>query len=147
MQSWYTESIRLGSTDILASGLHLPAASPNAMLEIVLNNAGATVLGSVVDEVGRPITGISIVAVPGTRLRKRTELFGTDTSDQQGRFRISGLRPGEYTVLALDASGDDLDYYDPELLAKYEAQGKRVHLIERQQASLQLNAITVTEPE
>jgi hypothetical protein len=144
MRDWYTESIRLGTVDVMSAGLRITEANPDKTLEITLNNAAARVTGIVTDAEGHPLTGISVMAVPTAGLRKEFELYGSGTTDQDGRFVIRRLRPGEYTLFAFDGALDE-DYRDDEFLAKYESQGKRVQLSEKQELSVPLVAIPLPD--
>jgi protocatechuate 3,4-dioxygenase beta subunit len=53
-----------------------------------------------VDANGHPTPEAVAVAAPSGERRKRFDVFGQYTSDAQGHFRLRGLIPGEYTVLA-----------------------------------------------
>lgn len=61
----------------------------------------ATVSGSVVDEHGEPVVGISVRALARTRLvlGSRFGQAGTATTDDRGAYRITGLAPGDYLVV------------------------------------------------
>jgi hypothetical protein len=61
---------------------------------------GGVITGRVLDEFGEPIAGVQVTAqryrfAGGSR---RMVPSGSDTSDDQGSFRIYGLAPGEYFV-------------------------------------------------
>ncbi|HSE49408.1 MAG TPA: carboxypeptidase-like regulatory domain-containing protein [Terriglobales bacterium] len=143
--SWYPESVRLGSIDVLTSGFRITNANPQGTLEIVLNDAAGSITGTVTDADGQPLTGVTAVAVPAAPLRK-TVNQRRGTTDQNGRFLLESLRPGQYTVLAVDGSEWTVDFGDADFLARYESQGKRVTVGERQTVSVELRSITV-EPE
>jgi hypothetical protein len=69
-------------------------------------DAGGTVVGTVVDDTGRPIPGLDILAIAsdGSWSFER----GTVTSDESGRFRFEELRPGDYRITASRGWGDVL---------------------------------------
>jgi hypothetical protein len=57
------------------------------------------VVGSVLDEHGRPLAGVSVIATPVTTMRP----VGPATiTDAQGHFRIIGLPPGNYWFIGID---------------------------------------------
>jgi hypothetical protein len=61
----------------------------------------ATVSGSVVDERGEPVVGVSVRALARSRLvlGSRFGLAGTATTDDRGAYRMTGLAPGDYLVV------------------------------------------------
>ena len=144
-RGWYAESVRLGSVDVLTSGFRVTNANPQGTLEIVLNDAAGSIIGTVTDAGGQPLTGVTVVAAPAAPLRK-TVNQGRGTTDQNGRFILESLRPGQYTVLAVDGPDWAVDFADADFLARHESRGERVQVGERQTVSVQLRAIPV-EPE
>ncbi len=62
---------------------------------------GAVISGIVLSRSGDPIPGVSVSAVGVRGRNPATEV----TTDDEGRFRIFGLPPGEYAVLATLRSG------------------------------------------
>jgi hypothetical protein len=61
--------------------------------------------------------------------------------DQNGRFRVSGLPPGEYSLIALDRL-DDADSRDPEFLDRVRKAASSFTLMEAETKTfdLRLNA-------
>jgi hypothetical protein len=146
MREWYTEAAHVGNVDVLTSGLRITGAAAMPPLEILVNAGGAQVDGLVVDKEGKPLPGVTVTGIPAPPLRRQPDLYQTETTDQSGHFTIRGQRPGEYTFLALDGI-EGQEFYDPEFLAKYESQGKRVELHEREKVTLQLAAVAPGEPQ
>jgi Carboxypeptidase regulatory-like domain len=66
-----------------------------------------TILGSVVGEGGEPLPGISITAMRwGWQRQKRRLLPGPSVrSDAAGRYRLTGLAPGRYAIVASQLGG------------------------------------------
>src|SRR5512137_1261942 len=71
----------------LAAGLGLALAAAAAA------DVGGRIRGRVVDEAGRPLTGVIVVATGPTLQGERTEL-----SDADGQYYLAGLPPGEYVL-------------------------------------------------
>jgi hypothetical protein len=64
---------------------------------------GGAVSGTVVDEFGEPLEGASIVAFRVRRDEGRMRAFSTQpprTTDDRGQYRIAGIDPGTYVVVA-----------------------------------------------
>lgn len=101
------------------------ADSPNAAeawpkpLVLTLKEATLTIVGRVVDRAGQPVAGMQVRALDPVRLAEILALAGeepaqgrqdegdwlgedTSTTDANGRFRVSGLLPRAYHLLAVD---------------------------------------------
>ncbi len=101
-EDWFTSRVLIGGKDVLDSGFKAAEAQRGTM-EIVISNKGATVEGTVLDNQQKPFSNAEIIAMPSDpTLRKRPDLFQNTVADQQGHFKIRGVRPGEYTVIALE---------------------------------------------
>jgi hypothetical protein len=68
-------------------------------LAIVLVRTGV-ISGTVRDGMGQPVRGITVNVTP----RDGNGVTGVGHSDERGVYRVDGLRPGEYKVLAMPAS-------------------------------------------
>ena len=74
---------------------------------------------------GKPVAYATVVDIPATGHRTRSDLYQRDTTNEDGHFRIRGLNPGKYMVLALQG-----DVRQPEFLNAYESRGQNVQLDE-----------------
>jgi hypothetical protein len=117
-------SMRAGGRDILTEGLVVSEPGKVA-IEIVLAHDGGKVEGTVLSADEKAVAGATILLVPESRLRSRTDLFHQGESDQYGRFSFTGIAPGEYKVFAWDDVEPGI-WWDPEFLKKYESQGETV---------------------
>ena len=75
----------------------------------------------------KPAVGATVALVPEA---KRSDLYQTGTTDQNGRFTIRGVAPGSYQIYAWD-SIDYGAYRDPDFLAVYTNQAKTVTVDEK----------------
>jgi hypothetical protein len=87
-----------------------------------------------------------VVAVPEARFRGRLDRYRKTVSDQSGRFRLLGIRPGEYTLFAWETV-DGEAYYNPDFLKSFEGQGVALQVSEGERKSLQLQSIPETTSE
>ncbi|HSY93615.1 MAG TPA: carboxypeptidase-like regulatory domain-containing protein [Candidatus Binatus sp.] len=114
----FVQSIVIGGKDVTNSGLNISGG--NYALDIVMSSEGATMEGSVVeakDGRDQPVAGGAVIAIPDAARRSRRDLYQSDTADQQGRFKLHGLAPGEYELIALEYL--EGDYRDPEFFNQY----------------------------
>ena len=87
----------------------------------------------------QPVTDAEVVVIPEATRQKRRDLYQQGTTDQHGHFKLPGLNPGEYTVIALEDLEDD--YRDPEFLKSHEGIGQTIHLEEGEHKSISLRLI------
>lgn len=120
----FLQSIHLGGSDITNSGLKVNGG--NYSLEIVMGAQGSAIEGAVLDAKDRPVAGATVVAIPDAARRGRTELYQTERADQQGKFQLHGLAPGEYELIAVEYL--DEDYRDPEFLKQYQNSSLTIQL-------------------
>ena len=95
-------------------------------LSIVLSPAGGRIDGTVIDERGRPVSGIQAVLVPARR-PARVDLYKTAITDDAGRFVFRGIAPGDYKVLAWEAL-ETYQYFDEDFMRHSEPSGTSVRI-------------------
>jgi hypothetical protein len=139
---WFMKSIAAGGRE--ATDMGFSVGGGVAAVELVLSANGAMVDGVAVDAKGEPLANATVVAVPETRLRARTDRYRKTVSDQSGHFTLHGLPPGEYTLFAWE-SVDGEAYYNPEFLKGYEGQGTVLRVSEGERKGVQLAVIPATE--
>jgi hypothetical protein len=82
-------------------------------LDVIASASGGVVEGIVTDLQGQPVADAVIVAAPEVSQRLRDDHFHKTASDQNGRFSLHGIAPGQYSLFARDNVEGDA-YYDPE---------------------------------
>ena len=109
---WIVKSITAGNTDVLVSGADAStlAAAP---IRIVLTDRVSTLSGTARNAKNEPATDYSVVIMPADAMdpRAASRLTHVAQSDQKGAFRVSGLAPGRYVAVAVEAieTGGHLD--------------------------------------
>ena len=137
VEDLYLKSARMGDADVLDTDLDIRPGQGAGQLELVMSSKSARVEGSVSDDQSKPLSGVQVVLVPDSSRRSIVRLFKTAATDQQGRFTLGGIAPGEYKLLVFD----DLEFgaqYDPEFLKQHEEKGKSLSLRESSQESVTL---------
>ena len=136
----YLKSARLGSEDVLESGLKLGAGQASGTLELVISSAAGRIEGSVVNQDRQPIPGTHVVLVPEPARRSQARLYKETTSDQYGQFVLRGIPPGDYKLFAWEQVESGA-YYDPEFLKPYEDRGEAVRVAAGSRQTVQLQLI------
>jgi len=134
----FVESISVGSKEFMESGLAVNGGT--IPVEVTLTSGAGIVEGSVVKDKNEPVANAVVIAVPESKYRKRKSFYQRGNSDQQGRFRLRGLRPGNYTVFAWETLEDE-QYFDPEFLRKFEEQGTSVQVEKAGRKTLALKVL------
>jgi hypothetical protein len=139
LQNIFVKAIRLGSADVLSDGLRLATSNPDQRLQIVLG-IGGKLDGSVMNERNEAMANVKVALVPDFAYRKRGDLYRSATTDASGKFKLQGIPPGDYRVLAWEEIADGA-WQDPEILRGVEARGKMVRIAEGGQTAVEVVAI------
>jgi hypothetical protein len=134
---FYVKSVRYGGVDILGS-LFKFTGSGLGTFEVVMRAGAGQVSGTVTDARFQPVPGNQVFAVPAQR--GRTDLYRTSITDQAGRFSITGLAPGAYTIFSWEAL-DNGAQFDPDFLKQHETQAKGIQVIEGTTANVDVRLI------
>jgi protocatechuate 3,4-dioxygenase beta subunit len=133
----YIKSVHLGRTDV-SNGLTL-SGPVSESLELILGTTSGEIDGTVLDSDRHPVSGAQVVLIPN-RERGRSDLYRKAITDQNGRFTIRTIVPGEYKVFAWE----DLEpyaYNDADFLRKYEELGTPVAVSESAKSTIQTRII------
>jgi hypothetical protein len=126
-QGAYIKSMRMGDVDVF-DGLRLER-QPDVPLDIVIAANPGTLDGQVLNEVRQPIAGAYVTLFannPADRLY-RTDMYKVTGTDNQGRFQLAGLRPGDYRVFAWE-NIERGTWIDSTFLRLNEERGVTIHI-------------------
>jgi hypothetical protein len=98
----YVKAIRVDNQDVLNGRLRVDGGTFERLLEIVIGTNPGQIDGVAVDVTKRPAPYITVVLMPETGKRHRSDLYRTVSADASGRFRFQNVPPGEYKVFAWD---------------------------------------------
>jgi protocatechuate 3,4-dioxygenase beta subunit len=110
-QGWFVRSVTAGGDDITETG-HRFASKDR--VTITVSTRASTLEGTVSDEKGQPVKECSIVMFGDDKATWTQSSMWTKRagcSQTSGRFRIMGLRPGRYLILA--APRERLQTFEP----------------------------------
>jgi hypothetical protein len=94
-------------------------------LKVVLSEGTGQVTGVALKD-GKALDGVMVALVP-EQPEHNLVLFRRDQSDSDGSFRLGGVHPGKYTVVAIE-NGWELEWFTPGVMEKYLAGGETVQV-------------------
>jgi hypothetical protein len=117
MPGWSIRSVRYRGVDITDDGMEFRPNEDVADIEVELTNRVTDVSGVVTNTKGEVLKDYSIVVFPQDRDKwtPNSRYLRTTRPDQDGRYKVTGLPPGEYRVIALDYV-DSNEWNTPEFL-------------------------------
>jgi hypothetical protein len=139
---YYVKAIRAGGADALTAGLDLTRGASEP-IEIVVSPRAGQISGVVRNQLlDRPASGAIVALIPQEKERReRATFYRTATADQEGRFSLDNISPGEYKVFAWEQIEEDGAYMDPEFIKPLEDKGRPVTIGEGDKREIQLNVI------
>jgi len=139
-EGFYLKSVRLGQQDITETGADFSQGGAAGELTIVINPNGGQIEGSVQNAKGDAATGAMVTLIPDAAHQSLAWLYKTASTDQNGRFTVKGVRPGEYKIYAWEEVEQGA-YMDPDFVKPHESAGEKVSVKDSGQATVQLKAI------
>jgi hypothetical protein len=97
--SYYMKSAALNGADVLTNGVRVSSEN-SGILDIVIDSHGLTVDGLVSDSSGNPVPNAEVVLRPRGRFKDRSDMEQHGTSDIRGMYKLEGVAPGEYEIVA-----------------------------------------------
>ncbi|HET9942230.1 MAG TPA: carboxypeptidase-like regulatory domain-containing protein, partial [Terriglobia bacterium] len=123
----FVRAITYRALDSLFTPISINSAIPGT-LDIQLGQSTGTAEGIVVDRAGSPVPGAEVVLVPReARSRRRADRYLIAMADAGGNFRINGIPPVDYTLLAFEEIESQAYFalaYDLALFNRYTAGGQ-----------------------
>ena len=135
---FYAKDIRYDQNDALNQPMQF-TASESARMDVLISPNAGQIQGIVMNDRQQPVQGTQAILIPD-RTRDRTELYKTTLTDQSGRFTMLGIPPGDYKVFAWEAL-EQFGYFDPDLMKRFEPQGKAVHIAESSKENIEVKII------
>jgi hypothetical protein len=140
---WALKALMQGTRDLGGQPIDMRSGEEAADLQIVVTDQVAAVNGQLVDEKNVPLADGTIVVFPVDTAKwfEGSPHVRAVRPDQQGRYRIANLLPGEYYAVALDYV-EQGSWNDAEYLESIRKQAQRVTLAGPGAHTLSLRLVT-----
>lgn len=136
---WTIRAVRYRNADVTDTGLDVRANEDLADVEVELSNRPIDLSGVVTNAKGEPVKDYSVIVFPTDRDKwtPNSRYLRTSRPDQDGRYKVSGVPPGAYLVIALDYL-DQNEWNDPEFLDRIRAKATTFSVNEGETKSVDL---------
>jgi protocatechuate 3,4-dioxygenase beta subunit len=140
---WTIRSVRLNGSEITDTGIEFRPNEDISGLEIEITNKLTTITGLVTNARGETVKDYTAIAF--AQDKDRWKIFGRYLSmgrpDQDGRFKMAGLAPGDYYIVALDRI-EPGQQSDPEFLDVVRAKATAITIREGETRTVDLKINT-----
>ncbi|HET9129894.1 MAG TPA: carboxypeptidase-like regulatory domain-containing protein, partial [Terriglobia bacterium] len=136
----YIADIRQSGVSVFDDGIIFGKGASQTSIQISLKSDGESIEGTVHKRDSKPAAGATIVIVPISVRQQNPALYRTATADADGRFSLTGISPGEYTVFAWESVLTGA-WQNAAFLAKYQSRGQTLRVIPQGHAKVQLEVI------
>jgi hypothetical protein len=142
---WSIRAVKYRGVDVTDSGIEFRANENITDIEVELTNRVTDLSGLVTNGRGTAVKDYSVIVFPQDRDKwtPGSRYLRTGRPDQDGRFKVSGLPPGDYYAVALDYV-DSTDWTDPEYLDRVKSKATGVSINEGEAKSVDLKINTAS---
>ncbi len=143
---WAVRAVRYRGMDVTDSGIEFRANEDIADIEVEITNRLTDVSGLVTNSRGTALKDYSVVVYPQDRDQwtPNSRYMRTSRPDQDGRFKVNGLPPGAYYIVALDYLDTSGDWNDPEALDRLRSKATTFSLNEGETKTVDLKITTAS---
>jgi hypothetical protein len=140
---WAVKAIIQGARDIGGRPFDLKSGETASDVQVVLTDRVATVSGQIVDAKNGPGADgtVLLFAADSTKWFEGSQHVRAVRPDQQGRYRIDNVLPGEYLGVALDYVEQGI-WNDPEYLESVRRYAQRITFTEPVAHTISLPLVT-----
>jgi hypothetical protein len=136
---WSVKAVEYEGKDVADMPVDVRHGDTLAGFRVVLTNRPTVVRGTIRDQKSQAAAEGTIVvfAADSGKWREESRMIRSARPDQNGRFEIRGLPPGEYLAIALDYVREN-QWNDPEFLEELKSRAEKFSLNESETRQLDL---------
>ncbi len=133
---WTLKAVRAGGQDVTDVPIEIKPGQNVDNITVVLSDRTTELSGTVRDAKGDGMSALTVIAfsIDQQYWRPQSRYIQVGRTDQAGAYRIRGLPPGDYLVLAVD-DVEQGEWFDPAFLADAQAAAKKLSLSEGEKKS------------
>ena len=140
---WTVKAVLHDGRDITDTPIEMKSGETLTDVQVVVSSRVTSVSGQLADDKGAPLVDGTVIvfADDAAKWSDDSRWVRAVRPDQQGRYQIQGLPPGDYLAVAVDYVEEGL-WNDPEYLESIRRHAQRLTLGETEAKTLSLNPIT-----
>jgi hypothetical protein len=141
-RGWSLKSVVVDGRDVIDTPLEVRSAQRLTNVSLVFTDKLAEINGTVADQAGTPMTEYTVLAFPtdGTLWRPAARQIMTTRPDQNGKFQMRGLPPGDYYLAAIDPEVPG-EWFEPAFLDQQRRGATRFSLVEGDVKTMDLSVV------
>jgi hypothetical protein len=126
---WSLRSVIVDGQDVIDTPLDVRNGQKISGVSLVFSDRQTEIAGMIADAQSRPVTESTVLAFPtdSSLWRPQARQIRTVRPDQNGRFQLRGLPPGDYYIAAIDPQQPG-EWFDPAFLEEQRGNAGRVLL-------------------
>ena len=140
---WAIRAVRYRGMDVTDAGIEIRPGEDLADVEVELTNRLTDLSGVVTNAKGEAVKDYSVIVFPQDRDRwtPNSRYMRTSRPDQDGRYKVSGVPPGQYLVIALDYL-DQNEWNDKDFLEKIRSRATTFSLNDGETKSVDVRIVS-----
>ena len=139
---WTLKAVLRDGRDITETPIEMKSDEELSGVQIVVSNRVTTVTGQLTDDKGAPLADGTIIvfATASDKWAEDSRFVRAARPDQEGKYQIRGLPPGDYLAVAIDYVQDGM-WNDPEYLASVRRYGRKLTLNDGDSRAISLKLV------
>jgi hypothetical protein len=140
---WTVKAILHDGRDLADTPIEMKSGETLNDVQVIVSKRVTSVAGQLLDDRGGPLVDGTVIvfADDAAKWADDSRWVRAVRPDQQGRYQIQGLPPGEYLAVAVDYVEDGL-WNDPDYLDSIRRHAQRMTLADAESRSLTLKPVT-----